>query len=289
MDISPLRTALAATLILVTTTACSTGRIPEPPAGASARIDAIRQRGTLRVAVLDEYPWLIRQPPGSLQPFEGPAWILAEDYARRLGVTIEPIETRFSNKVSILAEDGADLTIAPLLRTPERDAVVDLVVYSKAAHCVFGLADNPRLAEAWTLDDLDRQDITIGTIAGTPQGAWLQGRLPRAGRREAPGTLADLATDEVVSGRADVAPIDKFFFSGLSRRTPGLVTIPRGDACMASEELPIEIGLAADKAQPEFVAWLRAVAAEIRPRVEAEQARVIAADAAAAASPPVAP
>nr|WP_294169629.1 transporter substrate-binding domain-containing protein [uncultured Sphingomonas sp.] len=249
--------------------------VPRP--GASQRIDAIKQRGVLRVAVLDEYPWLKRSIAGAA-PFHGPAWRLAEEYATRLGVRIETVEVEFANKVSILADGGADITIAPLLRTPARERIVDMISYSMAAHCAFGRADNPKVARALTLDDLNRPDITIGSIENTPQGAWLQGRLPEAKSRAVPGNLADLATDEVLSGRADVAPIDKFFFAGLARRLPGLVTVPKGDACLASNELSIAIGMAVSKGQPEFTAWLRGVADAIKPQVEAEQTRVTKAD-----------
>ena len=250
----------------------STVEVPRP--GASQRIDAIRRRGALRVAVLDEYPWLKRNPEGAGAPFQGPAWVLAEEYARRLGVRLETVEVKFANKVSILDTDGADITIAPLLRTPAREQAVDMISYSMAAHCVFGRADNPKVSRAVTLDDLDRTDITIGSIENTPQGTWLQSRLPKAQSRAVPGNIADLATDEVVSGRADVAPIDKFFFAGLAKRVPGLVTVPKGDACLASNELPFAIAMAVGKGQPAFIAWLRDVAQAIKPQVEAEQARV---------------
>ena len=246
-----------------------------PPPGASERVDAIKRRGALRVAVLDEHPWLKRNEEGEGARFHGPAWTLAQAYADRLGVRIQTVEVEFANKVSILAADGADITIAPLLRTPAREAAVDMISYSAAAHCVFGRADNPKVARAATLDDLNRSDVTIGVIRDTPQGAWLQGRLPKAKSRAVPGTLADLATDEVLSGRADVAPIDKFFVAGLARRSPGLVTVPKGDACLASRELSIPIGMAVSKGQPEFTAWLRAVAEAVRPKVEAEEARAM--------------
>ena len=248
--------------------------IEGPRRGASQQVDAIKKRGVLRVAVLDEYPWLIRNPVGESAPFHGPAWRLAEEYAKRLGVRIETVEVVFANKVSILADDRADITIAPLLQTPAREQVVDMISYSMAAHCVFGRADNPKIARAATLDDLNRPDVTIGSIANTPQGAWLQERLPKAKARAVPGNLADLATDEVVSGRADVAPIDKFFFAGLAKRVPGLVTVPKGDACLASNELPFAIAIAVSKGQPAFAAWLRGVAKAVKPEVEAEQARV---------------
>lgn len=76
--------------------------LPVPLPGASSRIDEIKQRGSLRVAVLDEYPWLKQNANGGGRPFEGPAWRLAEEYAKRLGVRLETLPVSFDNKVSIL-------------------------------------------------------------------------------------------------------------------------------------------------------------------------------------------
>jgi len=267
---------LASTLLMAAPVVAASAEPPVPAPGASERVDAVRQRRTLRVAVLDEYPWLKRNPAGAGSPFEGPAWLLAEDYARRLGVRLETTLVGFDDKVSILSSGRVDITIVPLLETPARAEAVDLITYSKAAHCLFGLAGNPKVARADSIGDLDRPDVTVGFINDTPQGAWAQGRLPRAARHGIPGTIADLATSEVISGKADVAPVDQFFFAGLSKTLPGLVTIPRGAACLSSAELPLPIGMAISKGQPVFLAWLQAEAKAAGTQVEAEQARVAA-------------
>lgn len=267
---------LASTLLLGAPAMAASAEPPVPAPGASERVDAARQRGTLRVAVLDEYPWLKRNPAGAGRTFEGPAWLLAEDYARRLGVRLETILVGFDDKVSILSSGRVDITIVPLLETPARAEAVDLITYSKAAHCLFGLAANPKVARADSIGDLDRPDVTVGFINDTPQGAWAQDRLPRAARHGIPGTIADLATSEVVSGKVDVAPIDQFFFAGLAKKLPGLATIPKDAACLSSAELPLPIGMAISKGQPVFLAWLRAEAKAVGTQVEAEQARVVA-------------
>ena len=266
-------TLLATALLFATPVAAYAADVLAPPPGASSRIDAIRQRGALRVAVLNEFPWLIQNPAADAAPFRGPAWRLAEEYARRLGVRIETTPVTFDDKVSILASGDVDISIVPLLVTPEREAVVDMIRYSAAAHCVFGLADNPKVVAADQLDDLDQPDVTIGFIAGTPQGAWLQKRLAHAARDGVPGNLADLATAEILAHRADVAPIDKYFFRDLQRKVPGLTSVPKD--CLASQELPIPIGMAIDKRQSLFLEWLRAVATSIKPEVDAEMTKTV--------------
>lgn len=128
------------------------------------------------------------------------------------------------------------------------------------------------MAGAAGIDALNRPEITIAYIAGSPQGAWLQKRLPRAARHSVPGSLADMPVAEVLSRRADVTTIDKFFFAGLAQKTPGLITLPK--EYLTSQELPIPIGMAISKGQPILLAWLRAVAEAVKPGVAAEEARV---------------
>ena len=265
---------LVAALLVMMPIAGRAADVSTPAAGASSPVDAIRHRGTLRVAVLDEYPWLKQNPGGAHAPSQGPAWVLVEEYAKRLGVRIETVPVSFDTKVGVLSTDEVDITAAPLLMTQARAKAVDLIGYSISAQCLVGRAGNSKLAGARGIDALNRPDVTIAYITGSPQGAWLQNRLPRASRRGVPGNLADVPVDEVLSGRADVTTTDKFFFVGLAKKTPGLVSVPKGAACLASRELPIPIGMAIAKNQPVFLAWLRAVAVAIRPRVEAEQAKV---------------
>ena len=265
--------AFAAFLLALPSAVQAETQVPQP--GVSSRIDAIRQRGSLRVAVLNEYPWL-KQTNGGEAPFEGPAWRLATEYASRLGVKLEAIPVSQDAKVPILSTGKVDITIAPLLETPARDKIVDFVLYSVSAQCLFGLADNPKVAAALSIDDLNRSDVTVTYSIGTPQGAWVQGRLPQAvflGVPVDPGS-PDVSTKQILSHQVDVTTIDKFFFDGVAKKVPGLVTVPRGAACLASQEMPIPVGLGIDKHQPEFLAWLRAIADEIKPQVVAAEARV---------------
>lgn len=204
--------------------------------------------------------------------FEGPAWLLAKEYAKRLGVKLETMPVNFDNKVSVLTRGQVEITIAPLLVTAERAKLVDLIPYSMSAQSLFGRADNPKVAQANSIDDLNRPDITIAYIKGSPQGAWLQKRLPKAAKREVPGNLADVPVDEILSRRADVTTIYKFFFAGLLKKSPGLGSVPK--AYLESQELPIPIGMAIDKKEPVFFAWLQAVAKEIKAEVEDEEAQV---------------
>ena len=87
----------------------------EPPApGASPRVDAIRKAGVLRVGVLANAPWLVENTAGGGEHWSGPAWLLATEYARLLGVKLSPVLVSHETKVPVLAANQVDLSITAL-------------------------------------------------------------------------------------------------------------------------------------------------------------------------------
>jgi polar amino acid transport system substrate-binding protein len=247
--------------------------VPEP--GKSAKIDAIKERGTLRVAAIGEFPWLPENTTGSGPPFSGPAWFLAQDYADRLGVKLEVVPVSHETKIPILATGDADISIAPLSVTPKRMEVADFVVYSRSSLCFFGREDNPKLEAAKSVDDLNRDDIVMAYFTGTPPEAWAPTRFPKMQFRAVTGSGANAPVEEIMSGRADVAPIDNAAWPQLSRQVPGLVVFPQGDDCLQSTEMATEVGLAVDKRDPVFRDWLQAVYDADRAQVEAEELKIL--------------
>ncbi|MGN6102177.1 MAG: substrate-binding periplasmic protein [Devosia sp.] len=244
-----------------------------PAAGVSKRIDDIKARGTLRVAVLGEMPWLIENTSGAGEPFTGPSWLLANEYAKRLGVKLETVAVSHETKIPILATGQVDITIAPLSITPEREKVVDFVVYSKSSICLIGLASDPKLKDVKSVDDLNKSDITMAFFVGTPVEPWAKERLPNMQLRGVSGTGSTAPIEELQSQRADVAPLDNTKWPEVQKAVPGLTVFPSD--CLASQEMATPVGHAIDKGQPEFLEWLRAVAAEVQPQVTAEEVRVV--------------
>ena len=248
---------------------------PVPATGQSKKIDEIKKRGTLRVAVIGEFPWLPENTSGTGPKFSGPAWILAEEYAKRLAVKLETVPVSHESKVPILASGQADLSIAPLAVTDARQKVVDFVVYSKSALCYFGLAANPKLANVKTLDDINRDDLTIAYFTGTPPENHLPKRFPKAKTRAVQGSGANAPVEEILSKRADLAPIDAIAYPKLNKEVPGLKWIPDGDNCLRSTDQATPVGLALAKGDPTFHNWLTAVEREIHKRLEDEEIRII--------------
>jgi polar amino acid transport system substrate-binding protein len=268
-----IRSAVLAAVMLGAGTALAGSEVPAP--GQSPKIDAIKQRGVLKVAAIGEFPWLPENTSGSGPQFSGPAWVLAEEYAKRLGVKLEVVPVSHETKVPILATVEADISIAPLSVTPKRQEVANFVVYSHSSLCMFGLADNPKLKDAKTVDDLNREDITIAYFTGTPPETWAPTRFPKAKLKGVTGSGANAPIEEIMAKRADIASIDNVAWPQLQKQVPGLKSFPPGDECLQSKEMATEVGLAVDKKDTVFHDWLQSVYEEIKDKVTAEEMRLL--------------
>jgi polar amino acid transport system substrate-binding protein len=247
----------------------------EPPAaGVSARVDAIRKAGVLKVGVLANLPWLAENTSGQGEPWDGPAWILTQEYARLLGVKVQPVLVSHETKVPVLAANQVDLSITPLAETPDRLKVVDFVIYSNTSVCMFGLAANPKFAGAKSVDDLNNPDMTIAYFIGGGEEGWVKERFPKAKLRGVTGSGA-APIEEVVTKRADAAPINRVPWVAMQRKVKGLAALPKENNCQSSTEKAAPVGLAIDKNQGPFLDWLRAVAKGMEPKLEASERAVI--------------
>lgn len=248
---------------------------PAPAAGASPRIDAIRKAGQLRVGVLQNAPWLLEDTTGGGEAWSGPAWLLAKEYARLLGVELRPVAVSHETKVPVLASDQVDMSISPLAQTTERLKVIDFVIYSATSVCMFGRADNARLAQAAALDDLNRPDLRIAYFTGGAEESWVKARFARAQLRAVSSSGATAPVEEIMARRADAAPINRVPWLVLQRKVKGLVVWPRENNCQNSAEKASPVGLAVDKNQPVYLDWLRQVARAQQSRLSADEARVV--------------
>ncbi|MGF6524838.1 substrate-binding periplasmic protein [Variovorax sp. PvP013] len=246
-----------------------------PPPGASPRIDAIRKAGELRVGVLQNTPWLNENTTGNGPAWDGPAWLLATEYARLLGVTLRPVAVSHETKVPVLAANQVDMTISPLGETPERLKVVDFVIYSTTSVCMFGRAGNEKLAKAASVDDLDRPDITIAYFTGGAEENWVKERFPKAKLRAVASSGATAPVEEIMAKRADAAPINRVPWVSLNRKVKGLVVYPKDNNCQDSQEKASPVGLAVDKNQGVYLDWLRSVEKTLQGALTADERRIV--------------
>jgi polar amino acid transport system substrate-binding protein len=277
-SVATTRSRMAAALVgfcLVAGSAFAADLPPAPAPGASARVDAIRKSGSLRVGVLSNPPWLVENTTGSGDAWAGPAWVLAQDYAKALGVKLAPIPVSHETKVPVLASNQVDMTISPLSVTPEREKVVDFVTYSSTSLCMIGRADNPKLRDAKSIDDLDKPDVVIAYFTGGGEANWVKKRFPHATLRGVSTAGTAVPLEELMGRRADVSPINRVPWVALNRKVKGLAALPRENNCQDSKEQATDIGSAIDKNQTVFLAWLRAMTTALHPEVQADELRVI--------------
>jgi polar amino acid transport system substrate-binding protein len=133
---------------------------------------------------------------------------------------------------------------------------------------MIGKADDPKLASVKTIDDLNDPGMDLVFGIGAPDDTYLKARFPKAQVRG-----VTTAIDEVLAGHADATPYNRIQAVRLMKKVPGLVSFPTD--CIRSTEQASDVGMAIDKNQPEFLAWLQAVATAMKPQVEAEEERAI--------------
>jgi len=264
---------LAALLTLVALPALAQVAIPAP--GASPRVDAIKKAGVLRVGVLANAPWLVENTKGgSGDAWSGPAWLLANEYAKRLGVKLEAVPVSHETKVPVLASNQVDISVTPLAETPDRLKVVDFIIYSNTSVCMFGLKSNPKFANAKSVDDLNKPDITIAYYTGGGEEGWVKERFPKAQLRGVAGSGV-APVEEVMAKRADAVPINRVPWVAMGRKLTTLDVLPKDNNCQNSTEKAAPVGMAIDKNQTAFLAWARAVEKELEAKLKADEARVV--------------
>lgn len=228
----------------------------------------------MRLATENNAPWLVENTTGSGEKWSGPAWLLANEYAKRLGVKLEAIPVSHETKVPVLASNQVDISVTPLAETAERLKVVDFVIYSNTSVCMFGLANNPKFAGAKSVDDLNRPEITIAYYTGGGEEGWVKERFPKAQLRGVAGSGV-APVEEVLANRADAVPINRVPWVAMGRKLKQLAVLPKDNNCQNSTEKAAPVGMAIDKNQAAFLAWARAVEKELEPKLKADEARVV--------------
>jgi len=263
-----------AALLFIVLVSPAEADVAVPAPGTSPRIDAIKKSGTLRVGVLANAPWLVENTTGAGDPWSGPAWLLAKEYAKRLNVKLEPVPVSHETKVPVLASNQVDISVTPLAETADRLKVVDFVIYSATSVCMFGMASNPKFAAAKSVDDLNQPGITIAYYTGGGEEGWVKERFPKAQLRGVAGSGV-APVEEVLANRADAVPINRVPWVAMGRKLKQLAVLPKDNNCQNSTEKAAPVGMAVDKNQPAFLAWARAVEKEIEVQLKTDEARIV--------------
>lgn len=136
-------------------------------------LDAIQKRGTLRVAVPEDYP-----PFGAVGPDMQPQGYdidMAALLAKSMKVKLQLVPVNSENRIPYLQTDKVDLVISSLGKTPEREKVIDFsAAYAPYFQGVFGPANIKVSGPA------DLTGKTVGATRGALEEVALTNMAPNA-------------------------------------------------------------------------------------------------------------
>lgn len=139
----PLRMLAAGAAALLALTACtSDGEDNESPLVQDSRLQTIQEAGTIRVAVLPDFPpFAVQTASGD---FEGYEIDIAQELADALEVELELVSTDGASRLPLLNADRADINISSWTSTNERAKAVDFSLpYVADGASVLFRTDNP--------------------------------------------------------------------------------------------------------------------------------------------------
>lgn len=258
-----LGTAVAAALLVAFTAVGALAQtVAAPKPGESPLIDRIRKAGELRAGTAIGAPGLL-QDPGTGQ-LVGPALIIGERAAKALGVKLRIVQSNWDTIIAGLQSDRYDIAIAPMLQTPRRLEVMDMIPYYNEGICYSVRRDNPKVANVTRPEDLNRPDINWTTVAGSAPEQFLKTKFtqPRFRSIQIPPGGAT-ATDEVLAGRADVVTQNSTQARVIEARFPDIRIIPSADECLRNPDFQVPVGMGVMKGDKVMVDFMTAVVASI--------------------------
>ena len=263
----------AAALVLA---ACSASSTPTPAASsapgasagggslpASSTIDKIKQSGSLRVGVASALPWL-GQDPKTNQYF-GPATLIAEAMAQKLGVKLQYVPQDFSVIVAALQSDKIDVADAPLFATPARLQVIEIAPWANSGECYLVLKTNTKINST---ADLNSADVKISGLQGTGSLQSVQAKYTKAQYVIVAGSAGQEADFlDVLSGKADAAIIDSPVAPGYAAKYDQLKVVPSD--CQNNSDVPTPIGVGYNKGDDGWSTFIKNTLAELKPQLDA--------------------
>jgi polar amino acid transport system substrate-binding protein len=170
---------------------------PAAAQGAGAgTLQAIRDRGELRIGVAPGEPWFFRDQRSN--EWHGIGWGVGVALARELGVRPVPVETTWGNAVAGLQANQFDVMFV-LDATPQRALAIDFPTQPMFFYAQ-GLLVRPGLTVR-TWEDANKPEVRVGVVLGTSPDRDVTARLPRAQIERFP--TADETAAAFQAGRVD--------------------------------------------------------------------------------------
>lgn len=200
----------------------------------------IRQQGTVRIAVLTDFPPYGFAGP-DLQP-QGLDIDLARAIATKLGAKPQLVPVLGANRIAALQANKVDILVASMAKTPEREKVVDFTLpYAPYYQAVYGGKSLPVKSFA------DLAGKTVAVARGTTQDENLQKAAPADTRILRFESSTD-AIQAVISGQSQfiamgssvIGPVIKqnpqanLELKLLLKNSPNYIAVRKGDTALLS-------------------------------------------------------
>ena len=216
------------------------------PASADA-LDAILERGTLRVGVAEFVPWTMRNGNGDLVGFEVD---MANKIASDMGVAADFRVYAWPEIIPALQEGEIDIIAGGMAITPQRALKVNFT--RPTAESGIGIATNTEMTrEIRDFAALNSADVIVATVADTYASSVAQ-LFVTAANVNTVRTVAQ-AEEQVLNGRAHVYLAGFSEARFLALKHPDVVDVPVSEPLVAQSE-----AMAVKKGEQELLHFLNA-------------------------------
>ncbi|MGB7262774.1 MAG: transporter substrate-binding domain-containing protein [Albidovulum sp.] len=192
-------------------------------------IEAIKERGTIRIGLSLFTPWSMRDLNGELVGFElDVGRKLAED----MGVEVEFVPTAWDGIIPALVSGNFDVIISGMSITPQRNLTVNFS--DPYAYSGMTILANKAMTDGFSLEDYNSPDVTFSARRGATPAQVIAGMFP-----EATLLLFDedgAATQEVLNGNAHATMASEPSPSTEARRYAETLYIPFDQTFQANGE-----------------------------------------------------
>ena len=158
--------------------------------------DAIKDRGTLRIGVVNTPPWFVLDAQSG--EWGGLGAKIGTAMAEALGVELEPVEVKWGTSIPALQSNKIDIMFF-LDSTPERAAAVSFPTVPVADIALAMLVEDDVVAAKWA--DLNKEGISIAVPQGTSMDAYITENMTNAEVLRFPSNAEAVAAFQ--SGRAN--------------------------------------------------------------------------------------
>ncbi len=197
---------------------------------AAGDLDAVEERGVLRVAISPLTPFVIKDEDGGYSGFEIDA---TKALASELGVEVAYVEKPFCELVSALLDDEADMIASGYSNTPERRRVLDFSLpYHDTEY--FLVLEKNAAGKRKSLRAMNDKDLAIGYQVGGVSGQVAQGEFYEADLRgfSSFSAIMEALRSGAIDGAVMFSPYDDL----ISRNKKPEYTVPHQLALMRTIE-----------------------------------------------------